>query len=55
MVQRKPARLQKSVDLSENLRLEDRLDLEHTQQPSLLEQFETEEDVEFKKVLKSLV
>jgi hypothetical protein len=37
------------------MRLEDRLDMEHTEQPTLLALFETDEDVEFKNVLKSLV
>jgi|LauGreDrversion4_2_1035121.scaffolds.fasta_scaffold503113_1 hypothetical protein len=54
VIQRKPRR-EKSVILEESMRLEERLDIEHAEQPTLLAQFETEEDVEFKKVLKSLV
>jgi hypothetical protein len=34
------------------MRLEDRLDMEHAEQSTMLAQFETEEDVEFKNVLK---
>jgi len=52
--QRKPPR-QKSVIIEDSMRLEDRLDMEHDDQSNLLALFETDEDVEFKHVLKSLV
>lgn len=54
-VGRKKSQKQSTLIASENLKLEDRLDMVHEEQPTLLAQFENEADVEFKQVLKSLV